>query len=146
MKKTVFLILLLLSPTLTFAADIDPFTTDGCSVFPDGTIEHQSLWSECCIKHDIAYWQGGTYDDRTRADQGLELCVGKVGEPEIAKIMLAGVRAGGSPYFPTSYRWGYGWAYPRGYKALTENEKNQVREKLNSMTLLIKSILKELKP
>ena len=121
-------------------------TMDGCSVFPDGTIAHQSLWAHCCIRHDIAYWQGGTYEERLKADQSLEQCVTRVGEPDIAKLMLTGVRAGGSPYFPTSYRWGYGWPYPRTYKALTEDEKVEVKNKLNSLEILIKSINDQLNP
>jgi hypothetical protein len=40
--------------------------------------------------------------------------------------MFAGVRVGGSPYFPTPFRWGYGWSYPRGYGALSEQELAQV--------------------
>lgn len=146
MRKAIYIIILSLLPSIAFGADLDPFTTDACSAFPDGTIEQQSLWSECCIRHDIAYWQGGTYDERLKADQSLEQCVVKVGEPKIAKLMLAGVRVGGSPYFPTSYRWGYGWPYPRGYKAITGEEKSQIRQELNSMKILIKSILKELTP
>lgn len=109
-------------------------------------MEHQSLWGECCIKHDIAYWQGGTHEERLQADQELERCVSQVGEPEIARIMLAGVRVGGSPYFPTSYRWGYGWPYPRGYRELTADEKEEVRNKLNSLELLLTSILTGLQP
>ena len=42
--------------------------------------------------------------------------------------MLAGVRVGGSPYFHTSYRWGYGWSYPRFYQVLTKEEKNQIKQ------------------
>ena len=37
--------------------------------------------------------------------------------------MYLGVRAGGSPYWPASYRWGYGWPYGRGYRPLTEDER-----------------------
>jgi len=40
--------------------------------------------------------------------------------------LLAGDRVGGSPYLPTSFRWGYGWPYPRWYKALIEAEKKQI--------------------
>ena len=76
--------------------------------------------------HDYTYWQGGTYQERLNADKELQRCVAKVGKPKIAKLMLAGVRVGGSPYFPTSFRWAYGWPYPRGYKALTEAEKKQI--------------------
>jgi hypothetical protein len=108
------------------AETIDPFTTDGCSIFPDGTYEQKELWLSCCTAHDYAYWQGGTYDERLIADEQLQQCVVKVGEPKIANLMLAGVRVGGSPYLPTSFRWGYGWSYPRFYKPLTAEEKRQI--------------------
>jgi len=108
------------------ADTLKPFTSDGCSIFPDGTLAHKQLWLSCCTAHDFAYWQGGTYDERLQADEALESCVAHVGEPEIATLMLAGVRVGGSPYLPTSFRWGYGWSYPRLYKALTEEEKSQI--------------------
>lgn len=146
MKKLLYIFLFSLLPAMASADDLKPLTMDGCSVFPDGTMEHQSLWVNCCIQHDISYWQGGTHEERLKADQELERCVAKVGEPEIARLMLAGVRVGGSPYYPTSYRWGYGWPYPRGYKALTAAEKEEVRNKLNSLELLLTSILSELQP
>ncbi len=82
----------------------------------------------CCVAHDYAYWKGGTYQERVSADNELEVCVSGVGEPEIARLMLAGVRVGGTPYLPTLFRWGYGWPYPRGYKALTEEEIMMIEE------------------
>jgi len=106
---------------------IKPFTTDGCSDFPDGTLAHKSLWLKCCTVHDQKYWAGGGYDDRLSADLDLRACVSSVGEPVIAGLMLAGVRVGGSPWWPTSYRWGYGWPYTHGYKALTAAELEQVK-------------------
>lgn len=66
---------------------------------------------------------GGTYEQRKLADKELQACVDQVGEEAIAKLMLAGVRVGGSPYWPTSFRWGYGWNYGRGYQALTDEER-----------------------
>lgn len=107
-----------------------PFTTDGCSDFPDGTPSHKTLWLSCCTEHDKAYWQGGTYDERRKTDEELQRCVAKVGEPGIATLMLAGVRVGGSPYWPTRYRWGYGWPWPRGYRALTAAERDQIQQAL----------------
>ncbi|MCJ8296194.1 MAG: hypothetical protein MJK15_17465 [Colwellia sp.] len=109
------------------AENIKPFTSDGCSSFPDGTFEHNQLWLSCCTAHDYAYWQGGTYQERRVADKELQQCVAKVGKPHIANLMLAGVRVGGSPYLPTSFRWGYGWSYPRWYKVLTDAEKKQIK-------------------
>lgn len=110
------------------AEQLQPFTTDGCSDFPDGTPAHKDLWLKCCIAHDRKYWIGGTYSERLSADMELRTCVQSVGEPAIANLMLAGVRVGGSPYWPTRFRWGYGWPYTHGYRALTPEEREQVRK------------------
>jgi hypothetical protein len=104
---------------------IRPFTTDGCSAFRDGTPNHQTLWHSCCVEHDKAYWRGGTYAERVAADKALQRCVASVGEPRIGALMLAGVRVGGSPFWPTRFRWGYGWPWPRGYGSLTPEERAQ---------------------
>lgn len=109
------------------AVELAPFESDGCSAFPDGTLEQQELWLDCCYQHDLAYWQGGTEQQRKLADEALQSCVAQVGEEEIALLMLAGVRVGGSPFFPTPFRWGYGWPFPRDYGELTEQEKRQVQ-------------------
>lgn len=109
------------------SAELAPFTSDGCSAFPDGTYELRQLWLSCCVVHDAAYWQGGTYEERVAADLGLQQCVAQVGDSRIAGIMLAGVRVGGTPYLPTRFRWGYGWPYPRGYQKLTAEELEQVQ-------------------
>ncbi len=111
---------------------LKPFASDGCSAFPDGSFTQQTLWLSCCTAHDLAYWQGGTYKQRQSADNKLKLCVEKVGEPQIAILMLAGVRVGGTPLLPTSFRWGYGWSYPRFYGELSESELLQVKALLPS--------------
>lgn len=129
-----------ISSQLLAADPLKPFTSDGCSLFPDGTYEQNSLWMECCIRHDIAYWQGGTRDQRLAADEALEACVSQVGEPEVARLMLAGVRIGGSPYFPTWYRWGYGWPYKRGYAALTGEEKQQIKQEVQRLKLILQGL------
>ena len=134
----------LLLPLSALADDLKPFTTDGCSSFPDGTFEQASLWASCCIRHDFAYWQGGTYEERLDADEELESCVAGVGEPTIASLMLAGVRVGGTPYLPTSYRWGYGWPFMRGYKPLTAEEKLEVRKELESFQTMNESIAEQI--
>ncbi len=123
-KKLLVLLALLHVPTVF--ADLAPFTSDGCSAFPDGTPRQKTLWLDCCYQHDRAYWQGGIREQRAEADQALRACVAAVGEPEIAALMLAGVRVGGTPYLPTRFRWGYGWPFFRGYKALSADEIRQV--------------------
>ncbi len=109
-----------------YAGQLKPFTSDGCSAFPDGNRKQNELWLDCCTQHDLAYWKGGTYQERLQADTKLRKCVSKVGEEEIAALMLAGVRVGGTPFLPTSFRWGYGWPYPRLYQALTAVEIKQI--------------------
>ena len=49
--------------------------------------------------------------------------------------MWAGVRAGGGPYWPTSYRWAYGWPYTRGYRALTDEELREAEAMILSKKL-----------
>lgn len=111
------------------SSNIKPFASDGCSSFPDGTFKQGELWLQCCVAHDVAYWKGGTYNERLVADQELRMCVKEVGEPEIALLMLAGVRVGGTPVLPTSYRWGYGWSYLKWYGELTADELKQVQRR-----------------
>jgi len=123
------LILILAMHTVpVIAADMAPFTSDGCSSFPDGTFAQQELWLACCEAHDYTYWKGGTYQDRIDADETLKACVAATGEPAIALLMLAGVRVGGTPYLPTKFRWGYGWPYLRGYKELTGEEVGHINK------------------
>lgn len=119
------------------AAALKPFSSDGCSLFPDGNWQHQTLWQSCCLKHDYDYWKGGTEAQRQSSDKALKQCVIELGEAEIAELMLTGVRAGGGPYWPTPYRWGYGWPMGRGYKALSSAEQQQV-DNLNQKILWLK--------
>ncbi|MDY6882048.1 MAG: hypothetical protein V2J25_11065 [Desulfatiglans sp.] len=83
------------------------FKTDGCSICPD----HD--WVECCIEHDLAYWMGGTREERKEADIRLKECVGEKGHVISGHIMYWGVRIGGVWWLPTPFRWGFGWEYPQ---------------------------------
>lgn len=135
-----WLIIFSLLPLLTSCQAFGPnrlndFTTDGCSQFPEGTRAHKDLWHQCCTEHDKIYWVGGSAEERMNADDALQACVKSVGKPEIAALMLAGVRVGGSPWWPTAFRWGYGWPYTHGYRALTPEELEQVRLKKEAQGL-----------
>ena len=49
----------------------------------------------------------------------------------MAKYMYVNVRWGGSPYWMTPYRWGYGWNYwegmkPRGYQRPSAEQQTQI--------------------
>lgn len=122
----IFILASLVSCTSPSNPQLNPFTTDGCSRFPDGTRDNKTLWLHCCTAHDIAYWQGGTREERRAADFALRECVIAIGEKTIANLMLVGVWLGGSPYLPTSFRWGYGWPYTRGYEGLDEDAQEMV--------------------
>jgi hypothetical protein len=111
--------------------ELADFKSDGCSLFVDGNFKDRELWKGCCVEHDLAYWQGGTAEEREAADLKFRACIlKKTGDEALAKLMYEAVRAGGGPHFPTWYRWGYGWPLGRGYKALTAEEKALVEMKL----------------
>ncbi|NQY27003.1 MAG: hypothetical protein HRT92_07480 [Piscirickettsiaceae bacterium] len=121
MKISLFILLFSFCVANIHAEEIAPFTSDGCSSFPDGTLNQQQLWLSCCTEHDKSYWRGGSYQQRLEADLLLRECVTAVGQPIIAELMLKGVRVGGSPYWPTQFRWGYGWPYPHSYQSADED-------------------------
>lgn len=98
-----------------------PFTTDGCSggLSFAWRLLFRTLppWEKCCVKHDRAYWRGGTAAARRAADRALLKCVRKNGHPGWGLVLWAAVRVGGHPLLPLSWRWGFGWKYPRPYSA-----------------------------
>ena len=125
-KLTLYSAVILLLSTCTPAADLRPFTTDGCSLFPDRALIGHADWCKCCVYHDLAYWRGGTAEQRLQADRDLQRCVTEAtGDAKLAELMFVGVRAGGGPYFFTPYRWGYGWTYGRLYEPLSRTEEIQ---------------------
>lgn len=116
-------------------AQLAPFTSDGCSLFPDGTLKDRFRWCECCLSHDLVYWQGGSAEERKLADVALRVCVLlRTDNRVLAETMYLGTRAGGHPAFPTWYRWGYGWPYGRGYQPLSDAERLQVQERIADYT------------
>ncbi len=124
-------VLLMLSLNIALAGQLDDFSSDGCSLFPDGTLNEENLWCDCCFVHDVAYWQGGNRQQKELADEALRGCIlQKTVNSLLADIMYYGVVFGGSPVFPNWYRWGYGWRYGRGFQSLSKDEKSKVKEKL----------------
>jgi hypothetical protein len=113
-------------PSCQTRRPLRPFTTDGCSAFPEGPTAKPEAWRGPCVIHDIAYWRGGTVKERRAADRRLREGVATLGYPRTAQWMYYGTRLGGSPCWPTPWRWGYGWPWGRGYRPLSEAEKAQV--------------------
>lgn len=133
--KLLSVMFFLLLSTSANSDELKPFTSDGRSAFPEGAPEQSTLWLSCCQQHDYAYWQGGDYQQRLDADKALKTCVSKVGKPKVALLMLTGVRVGGTPLLPTSFRWGYGWTYPRFYGVLTAHELAQVDRRTKNLSI-----------
>jgi len=88
-----------------------PFIFDGCTLFPDkiGTLSLK----EICLAHDIAYWIGGTPDEKKAADQKFKDdlsdsgIVGKI----ISPIAYTGVVIFGDTWLTRQFNanWGFGW-------------------------------------
>jgi hypothetical protein len=110
---------------------LKPFSTDGCSLFPEGGLLKPNLWCECCLAHDILYWKGGTRKEKEEADAQFNRCVTeKSNNKLLGNVMKLAVKMGGQPMFPTWFRWGYGWPVGRGYQALNRQEQKQAETKL----------------
>lgn len=111
------------------------FTTDGCSRAPD------NKWAACCIIHDIAYWCGGSKNDRETADRFLKQCVNKQANV-MGNLYYAGVRLGGTPWLPTPWRWGYGWEdWPHGYDSLEHSPTvTQLLDNLNVKQIVLEQL------
>lgn len=96
-----------------------PFTTDGCSGGMTAcwklVFRKAPPWNDACVAHDKVYWQGGCKKMRRIADRRLMAAVTLNGHPLFAFSMWCMVRVFGHPLLPTSWRWGYGWKWPRPY-------------------------------
>lgn len=124
------------------ANQLKPFTTDGCSLWIDGTPQNANLWRHCCVAHDFSYWLGGSKTERKQADEEMLACVKQAQEPLVAEHMYLNVRWGGSPYWMNHYRWGYGWNYfdgfwPRGYKVPTADEQALIEQAMPAALQLV---------
>lgn len=118
-----------------------PFTSDGCSSFPNGIpYKDENRWLKCCVIHDISYWQGGPAEKRLAADQALKSCVAETGEKTLSEAMYLGVRAGGHALLPTSWKWGYGWTLDRGYAPLSPDDEKQVAERLKALPARLEDV------
>lgn len=105
-----------------------PFTSDGCSLSPDGIpmSGKSQAWVQCCVVHDTHYWMGGTAEQREKADNELGQCIADKGFKEIGNSFVMAVKYFGGPNSSQTYRWGYGWNYKRPYKPLEQSEIDQV--------------------
>lgn len=134
--KILLNILVLLFATYTFANQqqyMNDFTTDECTMYPEGTKKEPKLWAHCCILHDMFYWAGGSRFDMDHADLILYSCVQEVAGKTQAELMYKGIRLGHlSPISLKDKSFGNGWINPRPKTSLSDEEKDIVREKILS--------------
>lgn len=115
---------------LMFLTIVNPFMSDGCTGFPEGTLKAPKLWGECCFEHDLHYWSGGTETARDKADLFLRDCVKEKGHPMIAELMYFGVRFGkNSTRKIKGKEWGNAWEMP-GYSKLTSAQILEIKGEL----------------
>jgi len=88
-----------------------PFVYDGCTFFVDSL-----LWNDferACLMHDIAYWHGGTKEEKKTADTKLKEAIqdsGLLGNI-VAYPAYVAVRMFGDSWLTKSVdaHWGFGW-------------------------------------
>ena len=136
MKKVFFVVLLVIISAVGAAAQTkteaapaqtlpENFVSDGCTSFPDKD------YVDCCVQHDLAYFKGGSWTARWRADGELRKCVAaKQGwwHKPVSILMWSGVRVFGVPFLPTKFRWGFG----RDFKPIEKNRQTKIKRKINS--------------
>lgn len=104
------------------------FSSDGCSLSPNSFFKAQFV--DCCVQHDVAYWLGGTSQQKEKADSDFKMCMqSKLGknygssiQEAVAETYYLGVSIGGVNYMPNAFRWGYGWNIIRDNVPLTNAE------------------------
>lgn len=106
---------------------LNPFESDGCSMVPDSEPFYNNDWLKCCTRHDFKYWQGGSSEEKEKADLDFKICLEKNNFGKwLSRIFYYGVSVGGTPSVKTTWRWGYGWNKTREFAPLSKSEKKQV--------------------
>lgn len=135
-NKCMTFIFLILTTFWTHASELRPFVSDGCTMAPDGTRRDRDKWKECCVAHDLRLWGGGTKEQRIEADNMLRSCMKEKSNPHIAFLFWLGVRLGSySPFKLTNKKWGNAWPEQIGYRALTQDEINQLINEVQELEI-----------
>ena len=106
--------------------ELNKFCSDGCTHAPDGTFQKPHEWFMCCTQHDLAYWAGGSPQDKFNADTHLHACLLNTNaRPWEANLYLAAVVAFGASH------WGTGWSdFDKNavkFNPLSSAEQSQVK-------------------
>ncbi len=130
--------ILLLSLNAFASANINPFTTDGCSKFMDGPVTGEGHeWLHCCEQHDVKYWVGiGGEKAQDDADIEIRQCFIDAGFPGYAETVYRALLAARpvNSHLNVSYRWGYGWNELLHHRELTFDELNSAKQMTTTIT------------
>lgn len=118
---------------LAAQARLEPFQTDGCTMFADGTAQKPDLWKHCCVEHDLRYWFGGDSADLDFADLQLKQCVHDVAGSFWANLIYKGVREGHNSPVQHRFHWSWGWTPARNNAPLISSEKEIIRKDLREL-------------
>ena len=81
-----------------------PFISNGCSGF------REARFFSCCFVHDFAYWSGGTWTERRKADSTLRSCLGEISHNKpLAYVAYALVRMTTFSGAMIDFGWGRAW-------------------------------------
>ncbi len=87
------------------------FVYDGCTLFPERMMGHD--FSTACLRHDVAYWLGGSDADKVRADAVFRDALSTSGPLGFvfAPLMHTAVRIFGDTWIAKlcNANWGFGW-------------------------------------
>ena len=94
-------------PSVAFSDEVAspiPFSSNGCSGF------REARFFGCCFVHDFAYWSGGTWNERGRADATLRQCLSDVSHNKpLAYVAFALVRMATFSGAMMDFGWGRAW-------------------------------------
>ncbi len=99
--------------TLAAGKTVPPgdFVFDGCTLFPEQLLGLDL--TRACLEHDIAYWAGGTAEERNVADLAFKTAVAEAGKAGtiLAPLAYTGVYLFGNTWFTRIFNanWGFGW-------------------------------------
>lgn len=131
-----FFILMLLTSFFSHAGDLKPFSSDGCTLAPDGTWRDPQRWKVCCVAHDLRLWGGGSRVEREEADSKLRSCIKERAGQRVAYIYWLGVRLGShSPFKIPGMGWGNGWPHQVRYRSLNQDEISRLINEVQQLEI-----------
>lgn len=136
MIKYIMLIVLIYSfsaSAFSSSRIVKNFCTDGCTSVNDLDPE----FIHCCVSHDLAYYKGGTIQEKDKADASLRVCIQQSTsgfDLFSSSFGVATTDFGGEG----ETGWGYGWGSTRPSKyhnTLSEEELVIYKESVSKQNL-----------